>query len=69
MNEPILIKAFDGLIGEIPDVAGPAYSSERLSAAQKVRENLEGNKTAEEVCHMYHRLKKLNSHKTLNFRL
>ena len=53
MDEPILVKTFDGLIGETSESAGPAYSTERLSAARQVRESLEGSKAAEEVRYMY----------------
>ena len=66
MNEPILVKAFDGLIGESPETACPAYSSERLSAAQRVRENLQGAKGAEEVSDISFCLTK---YLQINFRL
>jgi hypothetical protein len=53
MSEPILLKAFDGLIGESTETAGPAYSPERLLASQRVRGNLQASQAAEEVCTMY----------------
>jgi hypothetical protein len=49
MDDPILYKAFDGLVGDESKVDGTAYSKERFEVVQKARQDLQASQTAEQV--------------------
>jgi hypothetical protein len=49
MDDPVLYRAFDGLVGDASKVEGPAYSRERVEVVRKARQELQASQTAEQV--------------------
>lgn len=49
MDDPLLYKAFDGLVGDASKVDGSAYSNERVEVVQKARQELQASQAAEQV--------------------
>jgi hypothetical protein len=49
MDDPVLYKAFDGLIGDASKVDGTAYSKERVEVVQKARQELQASQTTEQA--------------------
>jgi hypothetical protein len=49
MDDPLLYKAFDGLVGDASKVDGSAYSKERVEVIQKARQELQASQMAEQV--------------------
>lgn len=49
MDDPVLYKAFDGLVGDASKVDGTAYSKERVEVVRKARQELQASQTAEQA--------------------
>jgi hypothetical protein len=49
MDDPILYKAFDGLVGDASKGDGTAYSKERVEVVRKARQELQASQVAEQV--------------------